>query len=729
MATGSVGSIFVDLLLRDERYNSGLNKARTNTNQVVKSITNDLKGLATMFASAFTVSKLVEYSDTYRAIGGRLSIVSGSMEQVTAAQQRLLDIAQETRQPLESVANLYTRLVQFTPDSERGMYDYFTVVKNVGTALAVTGEETLSAKAAMIQFTQAIGTNFESAGQELRSLQEQAPRLAQALVNSLGGGVKSLQTLKDEGKLTRQSILNALGGIGDEGKKLAEELSKMPVTVRQAFNRLNNAILDFVGNSTTAREGFSLLAEAISGLANNFGNLAKVISITAVGAITVFSAAQIKLIAANVATAAAATKTALAFGAVIGQSAIGTASFLAFASASRVLGVAMSAIGGPIGLAFLAVTTAFILHTNKAVEANKRYSEIINQVSSDYIKYTNASAEAKDSILADSQARVEALKKEIETIVALNQRMIEIGKRNVLQLGLREFLGKVGIGTAPSEIIEQYEAAVKALAEVESKMGEFGKSRQAQQIANQKELERIYKKYETAIRGVTKETISLEQAEKELNKLREAGKLTQEEMTEALKRYENELKGVDDYAKRAAQNIQDAFADFLFEPFKDGVDGMVESFGKMILKMLAQAQAAQLARAMFGDLVNGGTGTGMFGSMLTDFFGSFSGFFATGGTIPFGKWGVVGENGPEIAKGGSSGTDIIPLSKLSAGGGGGLTVNVINNNNSSVQTRAGTNGADLDILIDQSMAQKIGTPGTATNGALGAYNSRGLIRR
>ena len=49
----------------------------------------------------------------------------------------------------------------------------------------------------------------------------------------------------------------------------------------------------------------------------------------------------------------------------------------------------------------------------------------------------------------------------------------------------------------------------------------------------------------------------------------------------------------------------------------------------------------------------------------------FSGFFADGGNIPAGKWGVVGEDGPELAFGGSTGKNIVPMKRMGGGNGDG----------------------------------------------------------
>ena len=66
---------------------------------------------------------------------------------------------------------------------------------------------------------------------------------------------------------------------------------------------------------------------------------------------------------------------------------------------------------------------------------------------------------------------------------------------------------------------------------------------------------------------------------------------------------------LNEFAKSAAHNIQTAFADFLFDPFAEGIDGMVKRFGEAIKRMIAEAVAADLARRLFGDLGgNGGSG-------------------------------------------------------------------------------------------------------------------------
>ena len=74
---------------------------------------------------------------------------------------------------------------------------------------------------------------------------------------------------------------------------------------------------------------------------------------------------------------------------------------------------------------------------------------------------------------------------------------------------------------------------------------------------------------------------------------------------------------LNEFAKSAAQNIQSALADFLFDPFAEGMDGMAKRFGDAIKRMIAEAVAADLAKRLFGDL-GGKGGSGSLGGLAGD---------------------------------------------------------------------------------------------------------------
>lgn len=112
-----------------------------------------------------------------------------------------------------------------------------------------------------------------------------------------------------------------------------------------------------------------------------------------------------------------------------------------------------------------------------------------------------------------------------------------------------------------------------------------------------------------------------------------------------------------------------------------------KSFAKSVLNDILKLGSKSITDSIFGG--SGGAGgliSGLFssgsaqggasasGGLLSAFANLFAGFFADGGTIRPGQFGVVGENGPELAFGGRTGQTITPVSA------GGNRTNVINVN-------------------------------------------------
>lgn len=94
--------------------------------------------------------------------------------------------------------------------------------------------------------------------------------------------------------------------------------------------------------------------------------------------------------------------------------------------------------------------------------------------------------------------------------------------------------------------------------------------------------------------------------------------------------------------------------------------------------------------------------------------------------------GLMGEAGPEA---------VMPLHRSpdgslgvkadGVGGGSPVVVNVINNSNAQAHTeqRQTSQGVEIDVMIDEMVAEKLARNGTASNNALRAYNNRQLVMR
>lgn len=150
------------------------------------------------------------------------------------------------------------------------------------------------------------------------------------------------------------------------------------------------------------------------------------------------------------------------------------------------------------------------------------------------------------------------------------------------------------------------------------------------------------------------------------------------------------------FAEQAARNMQDAFADFLFDPFSNGLDGMLSDFANILQRMAAEAAAAKIFEALgFGGPGTGSGGGGfdwgsLFGSIgagVSSLFGGFgmssSGTYsaanipgrAIGGPVTAGRAYMVGERGPEPFIPDSSGF-ILPNHAMAARGGDTYNITV-----------------------------------------------------
>jgi hypothetical protein len=89
-----------------------------------------------------------------------------------------------------------------------------------------------------------------------------------------------------------------------------------------------------------------------------------------------------------------------------------------------------------------------------------------------------------------------------------------------------------------------------------------------------------------------------------------------------------------EFAVQAARNMQSSFADFLFDPFQDGIEGMGSNFLKIIQRMAAEAASAQIFESLLGknygaDNATGGLLSGLF-SVAASAVGSY---FGGGGSV------------------------------------------------------------------------------------------------
>lgn len=232
----------------------------------------------------------------------------------------------------------------------------------------------------------------------------------------------------------------------------------------------------------------------------------------------------------------------------------------------------------------------------------------------------------------------------------------------------------------------QIELAGRLLDNIESfKMSEEATRKYKEE---QKELDALAQKYAGTLDGLSEKQQAFNATFDDLNLLLDSGKISwdqynavidkaQRELDETGKKAEETGKTLSAFAEEAARNAQDAFADFLFDPFDKGLSGMLQSFAETVRRMAAEAASAEIFDALmpkggkggldFGALIGGaaslfggGTSAGTSGLVpQLDYSIDPASLFATramGGPINAGEPYWVGEQGPELVVPSASGT-------------------------------------------------------------------------
>lgn len=314
-------------------------------------------------------------------------------------------------------------------------------------------------------------------------------------------------------------------------------------------------------------------------------------------------------------------------------------------------------------------------------------------------KFTAMEVEAKNKLIKASDEYQKMLDSENLQIIQITGTSVEYTKAELaFQEKYNEELKKsIAIGDKEGESIARRLLAVKAakpFSDLQKENDLIISNNEAQAKFN----DQLSKTAELYNKG--KGTITEEQFKKEAEKL---AKAYNEQFIEPAETY---TKRMSQFAIQAARNMQSSFAQFLYDPFKDGLKGMLTGFIDMLRKMAAEAAAASIFDKLLGTKNSAGVSTGgLLGGFLDGILGSSTkgatdatmkftggpGWFASGGDFG-GGYRVVGEQGPELEVTGPSRIFNAQQTKDMLSKGSNTTVN---NVTIQVQAAKGDNPSDV----------------------------------
>ncbi|KKW75753.1 hypothetical protein AAV97_18380 [Acinetobacter sp. Ag2] len=227
--------------------------------------------------AGISVSEVIGKSDEFISLNNRLKLVTNSQIELNRASEATFEIAQKTGAAWDGVADIYSKFSTNSKTLHIDQKETARLTEIVTKATAISGSSASGAQDALTQFGQALASGKLQA-EEFSSMQDNASGVLDAMARGLGKTRGELRQMMLQGELTGDVIVKSLLKAGSSVDTLYDKTDK---TVGQAFTRLNNELVKFVGEASKSSGASVVLADGINTLA---GNLDKATNVLMIGA-------------------------------------------------------------------------------------------------------------------------------------------------------------------------------------------------------------------------------------------------------------------------------------------------------------------------------------------------------------------------------------------------------------------------------------------------------------
>ncbi len=286
-ATIQYGNRLEAMYARNER-------ALRRTTRVIKrqanQLSRDLRRAVAAVAIGVAARQVREYEEAWRNTKNTIQQYSNVLGPALAATSDLNAVANDAGVPMEELGSLTGAAARAAKDLGRSRSDVFAFVETVSKGGALANNGTAALTGAFIQLSQAIASPRVQL-QEFNSVVEGTPRLAQAFADGVDGAGGSVAKLRQEIAAGNVSGGELFGGLLSQTEKIREEFLTLDQGPTEAFNRLNNKLVEYIGTNDVAINAAQGLASNINFVADNLDTLTDALVIGA-AALTGFFGAQ-----------------------------------------------------------------------------------------------------------------------------------------------------------------------------------------------------------------------------------------------------------------------------------------------------------------------------------------------------------------------------------------------------------------------------------------------------
>lgn len=588
-----------------------------NVSNSVDRINSSLKQLAVTLASALSLRQVNAWAESWRLAENRIRLVTKNLDELRAVQDELVEVALRSRTSLSATIDLYARVARSSKTLGVSQAELLEFTETVSKSLIISGATAAEASAGVIQFGQALASSRLS-GDELRSVMEQLVRLAAAIADGLKVDIGQLRELGEQGALTAFKVFTA---VQTQGRKISGEFGGISTLLSQSFTKMETAMLATIGVMDRMAGATDFLVAALDPVPRMIINFGKAITGTLKPADKLST--SIEAIAIGLLTVMVLLR-------IMGKLFVETFSFIA-----TTIGDAASTFGEQ-------VAAAFVMDFDSAQKAGDAFVKRLNENLFDSFVELGPEIQLMLTDAMESIAKVLNINRIIPIVVDLTTG--GIGEEPITRKQ-REEMAKAEKG------LEQIIAALEL-----SNSAFFLAERTALDYADSLAIVKVNAlALVSGNADMQLSALTLLDLNRKLTAASEARIQAEKDAADALA---DSLKFMESLADQAARNIQDAFAEFLFDPFEDGVRGMLKGFIDALRTMLSQALAFKILSSIPGAA------------------GEFFTARAAGGPVNAGQPVLVGERGPEIFIPGASGTVMNNSASKASGGGMTFVVNI-----------------------------------------------------
>lgn len=221
-----------------------------------------------ILGAAFGVREILNYADAWQNAENQLRIVTRTTEELAIAQQRVADIAVDTRGNFSATARLYSRLARSTEALGLSQSELVDLTTTINQSFAVSGATAEEASNAITQLSQGLSAGALR-GDEFNSVAEQAPGILRAVAQSLNMGIGELRDFAATGGITAETVVTALQQASDE---IAGDFAGSVATFGQQMEVARTQLTQWVGENNNIRSAVNGVGDAIVSLTGGLQN-------------------------------------------------------------------------------------------------------------------------------------------------------------------------------------------------------------------------------------------------------------------------------------------------------------------------------------------------------------------------------------------------------------------------------------------------------------------------